>query len=86
MTEYFHPDVWRRRFVGDHDVERMPCKFAEQCFGAVFTAGLKGRPASGRPLPLNVGVANAVPKLIVLRLLQPAMCGDPAIRLNLHRF
>lgn len=46
--------------------------------GEIFSAGgelletLKGRP-SGRALRLAVGVANAVPKLVVYRLLQPAL-------------
>jgi LysR family transcriptional activator of nhaA len=41
---------------------------------------LRGRPA-GRPLQLTVGVANAVPKLIVYRLLRPALQGTEPIRL-----
>lgn len=66
------------------DVGRLVYRYADEIFviGRELVETLKGRPASGRPLPLNVGVANAVPKLIVLRLLQPAMSGDPAIRLT----
>lgn len=66
------------------DVGRLVYRYADEIFviGRELLETLKGRPASGRPLPLTVGVANAVPKLIVLRLLQPAMSGEPAIRLT----
>jgi LysR family transcriptional activator of nhaA len=40
----------------------------------------RGRPV-GRALHLTVGVANAVPKLIVYRLLRPAFKGPHAVRL-----
>lgn len=66
------------------DVGRLVYRYADEIFviGRELVETLRGRPASGRPLPLTVGVANAVPKLIVLRLLQPAMSGEPAIRLT----
>jgi LysR family transcriptional activator of nhaA len=41
---------------------------------------LRGRPA-GRPAQLTVGVANAVQKLIVYRLLRPAMRGPEPIQI-----
>ncbi len=41
---------------------------------------MRGRPV-GRPLQLVVGVANAVPKLIVYRLLRPATQGPDPVHL-----
>ncbi len=61
------------------DVGRMVFRYADEIFGIgrEMMETLRGRPA-GRPLQLAVGVANAVPKLIAYRLLQPAMTGaDP---------
>ena len=65
------------------DVGRLVYRYADEIFGIgrELLETLKGRPPAGRPLPLTVGVANAVPKLIVHRLLQPAMSGDQPIRL-----
>src|SRR4029453_16112838 len=61
------------------DVGRMVFRYADEIFGIgrELIETLRGRPA-GRALQLTVGVANAVPKLIVSRLLQPAIwCTDP---------
>ena len=65
------------------DVGRLVYRYADEIFGIgrELLESLKGRPSAGRPLPLTVGVANAVPKLIVHRLLQPAMSGELAIHL-----
>jgi LysR family transcriptional activator of nhaA len=65
------------------DVGRLVYRYADEIFGIgrELLDAIKGRAASGRPLPLTVGVANAVPKLIVHRLLQPALTGEPAIHL-----
>lgn len=65
------------------DVGRLVYRYADEIFGIgrELLETLKGRPASGRPLPLTVGVANAVPKLIVHRLLQPAVTGEQAVHL-----
>ncbi|HYJ93647.1 MAG TPA: LysR family transcriptional regulator, partial [Vicinamibacterales bacterium] len=58
------------------EVGRVVDRYASE----IFTAGgelletLKGRP-SGRAPRLAVGVANAVPKLVVYRLLSPAIDG-----------
>lgn len=58
------------------DVGRVVDRYATE----IFTAGgelldtLKGRP-SGRALRMAVGVANSVPKLVVSRLLRPAVAG-----------
>ena len=65
------------------DVGRLVYRYADEIFGIgrELLEMLKGRPSGDRPLPLTVGVANAVPKLIVRRLLQPAMSGEQAIHL-----
>lgn len=51
---------------------RMAFRHADEIFGIGrdLLDALRGRP-SDRPQPLTVGVANAVPKLIVCRLLRP---------------
>jgi LysR family transcriptional activator of nhaA len=55
-------------------VGRVVYRYAEDIFGlgGEMLEALRGRP-SGRSLQLTVGVANAVPKLIVSRLLQPVL-------------
>ena len=65
------------------DVGRVVDRYATE----IFTAGgelletLKGRP-SGRAQRLAVGVANAVPKLVVYRLLRPAIEGTDPVQLT----
>jgi LysR family transcriptional regulator, transcriptional activator of nhaA len=53
---------------------RLVYRYADEIFsiGREMMETLKGRP-SGRPLKLTVGIADAVPKLIAYRLLQPAL-------------
>jgi len=65
------------------DVGRLVYRYADEIFGIgrELMETLKGRPSAGRPLPLTVGVANAVPKLVVHRLLQPAISADQSIKL-----
>ena len=55
-------------------VGRVVYQYAEDIFGlgGEMLEAVRGRP-SGRALQLTVGVANAVPKLIVSRLLQPVL-------------
>jgi LysR family transcriptional activator of nhaA len=66
------------------DVGRVVYRYADEIFGIgrELIETLRGRPRTGRLQPLTVGVANAVPKLIVHRLLQPAVSGSPAIHLT----
>ncbi|MEQ1728425.1 MAG: transcriptional activator NhaR [Vicinamibacterales bacterium] len=65
------------------DTGRVVYRYADEIFGIgrELMETLKGR-APGRPLRLTVGVANAVPKLIVHRLLQPAFEGEQAVHLE----
>jgi len=64
------------------DVGRLVFRYADDIFsiGQELMETLRGRPA-GRPLQLTVGIANAVPKLIVYRLLRPALQGPEAVQL-----
>jgi LysR family transcriptional activator of nhaA len=64
----------RGRVLVPTAVGRVVYKYAEDIFGlgGEMLEALRGRP-SGRALQLTVGVANAVPKLIVSRLLQPLL-------------
>lgn len=64
------------------DTGRVVLRYADEIFGIgrELVHTLRGRPA-GRPPHLTVGVANAVPKLIVYRLLRPAMRGPHPVRL-----
>jgi LysR family transcriptional activator of nhaA len=70
------------RTVAPTDVGRLVFRYADEIFGVgrELMETLRGRPA-GRPLQLTVGVANAVPKLIVYRLLRPASQGPEPIHL-----
>jgi LysR family transcriptional activator of nhaA len=65
------------------DVGRLVYRYADEIFGIgrELLETLRGRPAAGRRLPLTVGVANAVPKLIVHRLLREVVAGEPAVHL-----
>lgn len=70
------------RTVALTDVGRMVYRYADEIFGVgrELMESLRGRPA-GRPVQLTVGVANAVQKLIVYRLLRPAMRGPEPIQI-----
>jgi len=64
------------------DVGRLVYRYADEIFGIgrELMETLRGRPV-GRPLQFTVGVANAVPKLIVYRLLRPATAGEAPLQL-----
>jgi len=70
----------RGRSLVPTDIGRVVYRYAEDIFelGGELVETLRGRPA-GRGLQLTVGVANAVPKLIVSRLLQPVSRGGVKI-------
>lgn len=62
------------------EIGRVVYRYADEIFslGRELMDTLKDRP-TGRPLRLNVGVADAVSKLIAYRLLAPALSLDQAV-------
>src|SRR3990170_1001165 len=64
------------------DVGRVVDRYADEIFtiGHELLETLKGQPSSRAP-QLTVGVANAVPKLVVYRLLRPATEGTEAFQI-----
>ena len=64
------------------DVGRTVYRYAEEIFGIgrEMMETLEGR-SPGRAMPLTVGIANAVPKLVAYRLLRPAVNQSPPVRL-----
>ena len=61
------------------EVGRVAYRYADEIFaiGREFMDTLRGRPTGDRPSRLRVGVANAVSKLIVYRLLRPVLDASP---------
>ncbi len=64
------------------EIGRLVYRYAEEIFtlGRELTDTLKGRP-SGRPVLFTVGIADAMPKLIAYRLLEPALRLEPPVHL-----
>ena len=64
------------------DVGRVVFGYADEIFtlGREMVDAVKGR-GGGRPLRLEVGVVDVVPKLVVRRLLQPALSLPEAVRI-----
>lgn len=64
------------------ELGRVVYRYAEEIFslGREMVDTVKGR-SSGQPLRLHVGVADVVPKLVVKRLLQPALRLAEPVRL-----
>jgi LysR family transcriptional regulator, transcriptional activator of nhaA len=64
------------------EVGRVVYRYAEEIFtlGREMVDAVKGR-ATGKPLRLEVGIADVVPKLVVRRLLQPALGMAEPVRL-----
>jgi len=64
------------------DVGRTVYRYAEEIFGIgrELMETLEGRPP-GRAMQLTVGIANAVPKFVVYRLLRPAISQAEPVRL-----
>ncbi|MBI4912405.1 MAG: LysR family transcriptional regulator [Acidobacteria bacterium] len=65
------------------DAGRLAFRYADEIFtlGREFQSELKGRP-TGRPLRLVVGISDALPKLMVHRLLRPALELPEPLRLS----
>ncbi len=63
------------------DMGRVVYRYAEEIFslGRELMDTVKDRP-SGRPIRLQVGIANVVPKLIAHRILEPALRLDQKVR------
>ncbi len=64
------------------EMGRVVYRYADEIFalGRELVDTVKGRP-TGRPLRLAVGVENVLPKLLVRRLLEPALRGPDPVRL-----
>lgn len=71
-----------RRVVAT-EVGRLVYRYADEIFllGRELQGTLKGRPTGGA-MRLRVGVANAVPKLIVFQMLRPAMESAAGIQVS----
>lgn len=67
------------------EMGRVVYRYADEIFslGREMLDTVNGR-SGGRPLRLDVGVADVVPKLVVRRLLQPALGGPEPVRLVCH--
>ena len=64
---------------------RMLYRYADEIFtiGKEMTEAIKGRP-SGRPVTFAVGISEVVPKLVVYRLLEPALRLPEPVRIVCH--
>jgi LysR family transcriptional regulator, transcriptional activator of nhaA len=64
------------------EMGRVVFRYADEIFtlGREMVDAVKDR-STGRPLRLDVGVANVVPKLVVRRLLEPALNMEQPVRL-----
>jgi LysR family transcriptional regulator, transcriptional activator of nhaA len=64
------------------DTGRVVYRYAEEIFtlGRELKDTVRGR-ATGKPLRLNVGIVDALPKLVVRRLLQPALALEHPVRM-----
>ena len=67
------------------DVGQIVVRYADEIFnlGNELQRAVEGR-ASGRVAPLNVGIVDVVPKLVVRRLLDPALHLPDPVRLVCH--
>lgn len=67
------------------DVGRVVYRYADDIFslGRELMDTLKDRP-TGRPVRLQVGIANVVPKLVAYRILEPALRMKEKIRIVVH--
>jgi LysR family transcriptional regulator, transcriptional activator of nhaA len=67
------------------EMGRVVFRYAEEIFGLgrEMVETVKGR-STGQPLRLDVGIADAIPKLVVRRLLQPALALGEPVRVVCH--
>jgi LysR family transcriptional regulator, transcriptional activator of nhaA len=67
------------------EMGRVVLGYADEIFalGRELHESVKGRP-TGRPLPLAVGVAHALPKLVAYHLIEPALTLPQPVRLEVH--
>jgi LysR family transcriptional activator of nhaA len=67
------------------EMGRVVYRYAEEIFslGREMMDTVKGR-ATGKPLRLDVGIADVVPKLVVRRLLEPALTLPEPVRIVFH--
>lgn len=67
------------------DVGQVAFRYADEIFtlGREMLDAIKGR-AAGKPPRLNVGIVDVVPKLVVRRLLEPALRMPEPVRLICH--
>jgi LysR family transcriptional activator of nhaA len=67
------------------EMGRVVFRYADEIFalGRELTKSVKGQP-TGRPLRLAVGVADALPKLVAYRLIEPALALSQPVRLVVH--
>ena len=67
------------------EMGRVVFRYADEIFalGRELAESVKGQP-TGRPLRLAVGVADALPKLVAYRLIEPALALPQPVRLVVH--
>ena len=67
------------------EVGRMVFRYADEIFtlGRELQDALKGRP-TGRPERLNVGIVDSMPKVVVRRLLEPALALPHRVQMVCH--
>ena len=73
------------RGLGLTDMGRVVYRYADDIFGLgqELLDTVRGRP-TGRPVRLDVGIADVVPKLVVAAVLEPAFSLGQAVRLVCH--
>lgn len=67
------------------EVGRVVFRYAEEIFelGHEMTDAIRGK-STHRPVPLTVGISDALPKLVAYKLLRPALQGPELVKLNCH--
>jgi LysR family transcriptional activator of nhaA len=73
------------RRVVPTEVGRMVFRYADEIFalGRELQDAIKGRP-TGRPTRLTVGIVDALPKMVVRRLLEPALALAEPVQMVCH--